>query len=200
MLLPSRADHVGSLLRPPELKAARQRNAAGTLSNAGLAEIEDRAIRDVIAMQQAAGLQAVTDGEYRRAFWHYDFLAGLDGVEMVGIDAGVAFQGDVKLKPVAPAVTGRLDYTTDHMVDHFAFLKRHATVTAKQSIPSPTALHYRGGRQAISAEIYPEIDGFFEDLGAAYQKAIAAFAAAATARRRPGPMCPDRLSVPDEPF
>ena len=178
MLLPSRADHVGSLLRPPELKAAREQNAAGTLSAPALREVEDRAIRDAIAMQQAAGLKTVTDGEYRRAFWHYDFLAGLDGVEMVEIDAAVTFQGNVRLKPVAPAVTGRLDYGSDHMVDHFAFLQRHAAVTPKQSIPSPTALHYRGGRRAISTEVYPDTDAFFEDLGAAYQKAIAAFAAA----------------------
>jgi 5-methyltetrahydropteroyltriglutamate--homocysteine methyltransferase len=176
--LPSRADHVGSLLRPPELAAARAQHAAGSLSEADLRQIEDRCIRDVIRMQEDIGLKAVTDGEYRRAFWHYDFLAGLNGVEMVEIDTRVQFSGDRQLRPVGLAVTGRIDYHSDHMVDHFVFLKQHTHMTPKQSIPSPTALHYRGGRKAISADVYPDLEAFFHDLGLAYQKAIAAFARA----------------------
>lgn len=176
--LPSRADQVGSLLRPPVLQEARAQHAAGTLSAEALRDIEDRCIQDVIRVQEDIGLKAVTDGEYRRAFWHYDFLAGLDGVEMVEIASGVQFSADTQLKPVAPAVTSQLDYTTDHMVDHFAFLKQHTRVTPKQSIPSPTALHYRGGRKAISTGVYPDIEAFFHDLGLAYQKALAAFARA----------------------
>lgn len=163
------------------LVAARAQHAAGSLSGDGLRQIEDRSIRDVIQMQEDLGLKAVTDGEYRRAFWHYDFLAGLDGVEMVEIDTGVQFSGDRQLRPIGPAVTGQLDYRNDHMVDHFTFLKQHTRVTPKQSIPSPTALHYRGGRKAIATDVYPDIDAFFHDLGLAYQKAIAAFARAGCA-------------------
>jgi 5-methyltetrahydropteroyltriglutamate--homocysteine methyltransferase len=176
--LPSRADHVGSLLRPAALKEARAQHAAGTLSAEVLRHIEDGCIREAIRMQEDLGLQAVTDGEYRRAFWHYDFLAGLDGVELVEVSSGIQFSGGLQVRPVAPAVTSKLDYTTDHMVDHFRFVQANTRVTPKQSIPSPTALHYRGGRQAISAAVYPELDSFFHDLGLAYQKAIAAFARA----------------------
>jgi 5-methyltetrahydropteroyltriglutamate--homocysteine methyltransferase len=176
--LPSRADQVGSLLRPMVLREARQQHAAGALSREALQIIEDRCIREVIQMQEGIGLQAVTDGEYRRAFWHYDFLAGLDGVEMVETAAAVQFSGAHQLRPIGPAVTSKLDYTTDHMVDHFVFVKNHTRVTPKISIPSPTALHYRGGRKAIAATVYPHIETFFHDLGLAYQKAIAAFARA----------------------
>jgi 5-methyltetrahydropteroyltriglutamate--homocysteine methyltransferase len=178
MRLPSRADHVGSLLRPAALREARRQHAAGTLSAEALQQIEDRCIQEAIRMQEEIGLRAVTDGEYRRAFWHYDFLAGLDGVDMVEIDSAVQFSGARQLRPIGPAVTGKLDYTTDHMVDHFVFLQRHTQEMPKQSLPSPTALHYRGGRKAISATVYPDIEDFFHDLGLAYQKAIAAFAAA----------------------
>jgi 5-methyltetrahydropteroyltriglutamate--homocysteine methyltransferase len=178
MQLPSRADHVGSLLRPVALREARAQHATGSLSAEALRQVEDRYIREAIRMQEEIGLQAVTDGEYRRAFWHYDFLAGLDGVEMVEVATGIQFSGGAQVRPVAPAVTGQLGYTTDHMVDHFTFLKANTRVTPKQSIPSPTALHYRGGRKGISAIVYPEIEGFFHDLGLAYRKAIAAFARA----------------------
>jgi len=176
--LPSRADHVGSLLRPSALKEARARHTTGDLSAEALRSIEDRCIQDVIRLQEEIGFKVVTDGEFRRAFWHYDFLAGLDGVEMVEINAPVQFSGAVRLRPIAPAVTGKLDYTTDHLVDHFRFVQQHTRVTPKQSIPSPTALHYRGGRKAISCEVYPNIEDFFHDLGLAYQKAIATFATA----------------------
>ncbi|HEY5864281.1 MAG TPA: hypothetical protein VI542_01820 [Candidatus Tectomicrobia bacterium] len=178
MLLPSRADHVGSLLRPVALQEARAQHAAGALSAEALRQSEDHHIREVVHMQEEIGLQAVTDGEYRRAFWHFDFLAGLDGVEMVEVATGIQFSGGAQVRPVAPAVTGRLDYTTDHMVDHFTFVQANTRVTPKQSIPSPTALHYRGGRQGISTTVYPEIEMFFYDLGLAYQKVLAAFARA----------------------
>ncbi len=176
--LPSRADHVGSLLRPAGLHTSRGRHADGVLSAESLRKIEDDYIREIVRMQEAVGLKAATDGELRRAFWHYDFLAGLDGVEMVEVDAPVQFSGAAQLKPVAPTVTGKLDYTNRHMVDHFEFLKQTAHVTPKQSIPSPTALHYRGGRKSISTAVYPDINHFFHDLGLAYQKALAAFAQA----------------------
>jgi 5-methyltetrahydropteroyltriglutamate--homocysteine methyltransferase len=160
------------------LREARQQHAAGTLSREALRTMEDRCIREVIQMQEDLGFKAVTDGEYRRAFWHYDFLAGLDGVEMVETAAAVQFSGAQQLRPIAPAVTSTLDYTTDHMVDHFVFVKNHTRVTPKISLPSPTALHYRGGRKAIAAAVYPQMETFFHDLGLAYQKAIAAFARA----------------------
>jgi 5-methyltetrahydropteroyltriglutamate--homocysteine methyltransferase len=176
--LPSRADHVGSLLRPVALREARQQHAAGTMSAEALRAVEDRCIQEAIRMQEEIGLQAVTDGEYRRAFWHYDFLAGLDGVKMVETAAPVQFSGTQQLLSIGPAVTGKLDYTTDHMVEHFIFLKNNTRVTPKQAIPSPTALHYRSGRKAISAAVYPRLEDFFDDLGLAYQKAMAAFASA----------------------
>jgi 5-methyltetrahydropteroyltriglutamate--homocysteine methyltransferase len=178
MHLPSRADHVGSLLRPVALKEARQQHASGALSSEALRSVEDRCIREAIQLQEDVGLKAVTDGEYRRAFWHYDFLAGLDGVEMVEVESAVRFSGAQQLRPIAPAVTSKLDYTTDHMVDHFRFLKDNTRVTPKQSLPSPTALHYRSGRKGIAATVYPDLDEFFHDLGLVYQKAIAAFARA----------------------
>jgi 5-methyltetrahydropteroyltriglutamate--homocysteine methyltransferase len=165
MRLPSRADHVGSLLRPAALREARRQHAAGTLSAEALQQIEDCCIQEAIRMQEEIGLKAVTDGEYRRAFWHYDFLAGLDGVDMVEIDSAVQFSGARQLRPIGPAVTGKLDYTTDHMVDHFVFLQRHTQEMPKQSLPSPTALHYRGGRKAISATVYPDIEDFFSRFG-----------------------------------
>lgn len=176
--LPSRAHHVGSLLRPEALKAARAQHAAGTLSAEQLREVEDRCIEEAIRRQEAIGLRVVTDGEYRRAFWHYDFLAGLDGVEMVPVETPVQFRGGQQLRPVAPAVTGKLDYTRPHMVDHFTFLRDHTRQTPKQTLPSPTALHYRGGRKAISTAVYPDLEAFFDDLGRAYQKVLAAFAQA----------------------
>src|SRR6266478_1250646 len=103
--LPSRADHVGSLLRPLALKEVRAQHAAGTLSAEALRQVEDRSIREVIRMQEEVGLQAVTDGEYRRAFWHFDFLAGLDGVDLVEVDAGIQFSGGLQVRPVAPGGT-----------------------------------------------------------------------------------------------
>jgi 5-methyltetrahydropteroyltriglutamate--homocysteine methyltransferase len=160
------------------LREARQQHAAGAISAEALRTVEDRCIREAIRMQEEIGLQAVTDGEYRRAFWHYDFLAGLDGVEMAEVASGIQFSGGQQVRPVAPVVTGKLDYTIDHMVDHFRFLQANTQVTPKQAIPSPTALHYRSGRRGVSAAVYPNIEDFFHDLGLAYQKAIAAFARA----------------------
>ena len=143
MQLPSRADHVGSLLRPVALREARAQHAAGTLSAEALRQIEDRYICEAIRMQEGIGLQAVTDGEYRRAFWHYDFLAGLDGVEMVEVATGIQFSGGAQVRPVAPAVTSRLDYTTDHMVDHFTFLKANTRQWSRQK---------SGGDSAVRSE------------------------------------------------
>ncbi|MFT8245380.1 5-methyltetrahydropteroyltriglutamate--homocysteine S-methyltransferase [Roseomonas sp. BN140053] len=175
---PFRADHVGSLLRPPELRDARVARAENRLDAAALREVEDRCIRDAIAKQQEIGLRAVTDGEYRRAFWHFDFLAGLGGVEMYESDQGIQFQGG-QTKAYGLKVTGPLRYDAPVMVDDFRFVAENAGGSvAKMTIPSPSVLHFRGGRRAVDTHTYPDMDGFFADLGNAYSGAVEAFAAA----------------------
>ena len=173
---PFRADHVGSLLRPPELREARAQVQAGTLARERLREIEDRAIRDAVRKQEAIGLDAISDGEYRRDYWHLDFMAELDGVELQG-NAGVKFTG-VDEQPRIASVTGRVGCSRPIMADHFAFLRSVATKTPKFTIPSPAMLHLRGGRAAISKEIYPELAAFWADAARAYQTAIGHLAAA----------------------
>jgi 5-methyltetrahydropteroyltriglutamate--homocysteine methyltransferase len=174
---PFRADQVGSLLRSAELKDARGKRERGELDAHELASIEDDEIRRLIAKEEAVGLQSITDGEYRRAWWHYDFLAGLDGVELVTVEHGLQFAG-VQTKSQGPRVTGKIDSRAHPMVEHFRFLAQNTKRTAKMTIPSPTALHYRGGRKAVRMTAYRDMDGFFHDLGEAYRKVIAQFAAA----------------------
>ena len=164
---PFRADQVGSLLRPPQLSAIRKRN--------DLAAQRD-AIREVVAKQEAIGLQSITDGEFSRDWWHLDFLAGLEGVT-VRENPGPKFGGTDEQPPI-PAVTGKLRYAKPVMVDDFAFLKSVTRRTAKFTIPSPSMLHLRAGRAGISRDIYPELAEFWADAAAAYRAAIAAFAAA----------------------
>jgi 5-methyltetrahydropteroyltriglutamate--homocysteine methyltransferase len=172
---PFRADQVGSLLRSAPVKAARMRKLAGEITAAELRAVEDVEIRKLVAKQEAIGLQGVTDGEFRRSWWHYDFLAGLRGVELVSVAQGLQFKG-TRTKAEGLHVHGRIDFPADHpMLDHFRFLKSTVTQTPKMTIPSPTALHYRGGRQAIEKAVYPEMEPFFEDLGKAYAKAVRAF-------------------------
>ena len=171
---PFRADHVGSLLRPQHLKAARERHAED------LKEIEDNAIRTVIAKQAEIGLSDATDGEFRREFWHIDFLAGLDGIEKFTTDHGIAFKGG-ETKPVGLRVTGKIGYSDHPMIGHFRFLKDHTRAVAgslqpKLTIPSPSVLHFRGGRAAVPDAIYPDMEDFYRDLGNAYAKAVRAFA------------------------
>lgn len=174
---PFRADHVGSLLRPPRLRAARAAHAAGRLGAGALRAIEDEEIIAAIAKQEAIGLRAATDGEFRRAYWHFDFLAGLDGVEMYEPEQKVAFKGATL--PHALRVTDRITWRRPVMIEDFRFTAEHVgRAVAKQTIPSPSVLHFRGGRQAIDRAVYPELDGFFADLGTAYQDAVTAFAAA----------------------
>jgi 5-methyltetrahydropteroyltriglutamate--homocysteine methyltransferase len=176
---PFRADQVGSLLRPAPLRQARARLAAGEISQAALARVEDEAIIAAVAKQRDLGLTAVTDGEFRRAMWHFDFLEGLDGVEAFTTDHGIAFQSGIETKPKGLRVTGKIGFSGHPMVDHFTFVRDHAGGgVAKMTIPSPSVLHYRGGRPAVSAEAYPDMSGFFEDLGRAYHGAVEAFAAA----------------------
>ena len=172
---PFRADQVGSLLRTAPVKAARTKRATGEFTAAELKSVEDREIARLVAKQEAVGLQGVTDGEFRRSWWHYDFLAALDGVELVSVAQGLQFKGTTT-KAEGLHVHGRIDFPATHpMLDHFRFLKSVATATPKMTIPSPTALHYRGGRQAIDTAAYAEMEPFFEDLGRAYAKAVRAF-------------------------
>jgi 5-methyltetrahydropteroyltriglutamate--homocysteine methyltransferase len=175
---PFRADHVGSLLRPPELRDARTARAAGRIDAAALRAIEDRCIRDAIAEQREIGLKAVTDGEYRRAFWHFDFLAKLGGVELYESDQGIQFKGG-QTKAFGLKVTGRIRYARHPFVEDFRFVATNAGgAVPKQTIPSPSVLHFRGGRRAVDTHTYPDMDGFFADLGTAYAEAVAAFTSA----------------------
>ncbi len=171
---PFRADEVGSLLRPQALKKARAAHEAGEIDAAELRAVEDELVRAVVARQEAAGLKAVTDGEFRRGWWHFDFFAGLDGVEWVRGGTSIQFHG-VQTKSESVAVTGRVGFGDHPMLDHFRFLKETATVTPKMTIPAPSVLHFRGGRNAISREVYPDLDTFFADTAEAYRKAVLAF-------------------------
>jgi 5-methyltetrahydropteroyltriglutamate--homocysteine methyltransferase len=173
---PFRADHVGSLLRPPALKQARAKHERGEISDADLKAIEDREIEAVIRKQEAVGLKSITDGEYRRAFWNYDFLGRLPGVEAYLGERKIAFQGP-QPKPMMLRVIGRLGAFSSHpMLDHFRFVASHTSQTPKMTIPSPSSLHFRYGRAAVPETVYPSMDDFYRDLGATYRQAVRAFA------------------------
>jgi len=176
MTAPFRADQVGSLLRPPELIAARQRWRRGELSDADLAQREDAAILAAIGKQESIGLRAITDGEFRREWWHLDFLRQLEGVTLRE-NPGPKFGGTEQQPPIA-TVTAPVRYGAPIMIEQFRFLKASTRGTAKWTIPSPSMLHLRGGRAAISRQAYPDLQPFWDDVAAAYQQAIAAFAAA----------------------
>jgi len=173
---PFRADQVGSLLRPVVLAGARQRWKAGTLPAAELKAAEDRAVREAVARQEAIGLESITDGEFRRDWWHLDFMGKLDGVTMTA-NPGPKFGGTEEQPPI-PTVTGRVACSKPIMADHFAFLKSATSRTAKMTIPSPSMLHLRGGRKSISTDVYPDIARFWADVADAYRQAIAHLAAA----------------------
>jgi 5-methyltetrahydropteroyltriglutamate--homocysteine methyltransferase len=169
---PFRADHVGSLLRPPALTQARAEHAAGTLSDARLLAAEDLAIRDVVRLQEDLGLQGITDGELRRSSWHMDFLYQIGGVRKVQQNITVHFhsdQGDVDFKPSGLRVEGKLSLDGCIFGDHFEYLKSVITRgTPKLTIPSPSMMHYRGGRAAIDESVYPDMHDFWRDLSAVY--------------------------------
>ena len=177
LTLPCRYDHVGSLLRPSRLKAARADFEHGRIDAETLTQIEDECIREVVARQEATGLRAVTDGEFRRSWWHFDYLAGLAGVEVAESDQGIQFHG-VQTKSQKIVVSGRVDFDRHYMLEHFRFLHATAGVTAKMTVPSPSVLHFRGGRASISCQVYPDLDRFFADTAEAYRKAVQAFYAA----------------------
>jgi 5-methyltetrahydropteroyltriglutamate--homocysteine methyltransferase len=177
---PFRADMVGSLLRTAPVKAARESHAAGTLDDAGLKAIEDAEIVKLIARQEAVGLRGVTDGEFRRAFWHFDFLERLDGVTSVTADSGMNFKGGVGIAK-ALRITGKVGWPGTHpMLEHFTFLRDHVGPgsTPKMTIPGPSMLHYRGGRKMMNPGIYDDMDGFYHDVGTAYRGAVDSFYAA----------------------
>jgi 5-methyltetrahydropteroyltriglutamate--homocysteine methyltransferase len=171
---PFRADMVGSLLRTQPLREARERHRRGEMSDAALKAVEDEEIRALIRRQEEIGLKAVTDGEFRRAYWHFDFLEHLDGVTAIEADAGMHFQGGITITK-AMRVTGKIGFSDHPMIEHFRFVKDNTSRVAKMTIPGPSMLHYRGGRKMMNAGLYSDMDAFYADLGAAYAKAVRAF-------------------------
>src|SRR5215203_4652003 len=175
---PFRADHVGSLLRPPELLQAREDHAAGRVDDDELRAVEDAAIRDVVKLQRDVGLRTVTDGEFRRASWHMDFIYSLDGVSKV-IDETLHVQfrneqGTIEFAPPSLHVDGRIGLSQTIFGDAFEFLRSCASdgQLPKLTIPSPSMVHYRGGRAAIDESLYQELDGFWADLVATYREEV----------------------------
>ena len=177
MTPPFRADHVGSILRTTPLKEARDKKASGAISAGELKAVEDAEILKIIAKQEEVGLKGITDGEFRRSWWHYDFLGGLEGVDLIEVESGIKFAG-VQTKAEAPYVSGKLGGKNHYHVDHFKFVAANTKQTAKMSIPSPSMLHYRGGTKMINKDVYPKMDDFWTDLGNAYGEAITEFYAA----------------------
>ena len=175
---PFRADEVGSLLRSATIKEARAKREQGAITAQELRAIEDREIEKIVKKQEEVGLRLATDGEYRRSWWHLDFFWGLEGCEKLRLEHGIKFHG-VETRPEGMRITGKLDFPADHpMLDHFRFLEAHAKVTAKMCIPAPPVLHFRLPKDGIPKSVYPEMDGFFDDLGRTYNKAMKAFYAA----------------------
>jgi 5-methyltetrahydropteroyltriglutamate--homocysteine methyltransferase len=177
---PFRADHVGSFLRPKYLIEAREAAQRGELSAAHLRTVEDRAIREVVKLQQDIGLRGITDGEFRRTFFHVDFLTQLDGVVEKG-GMPVKFHkagGDIDYAPPVMQVTGKVRHSRPIQRRDFEFLQSVTDRMPKVTIPSPTMLHFRGGRGAISREAYPQLESFYDDVAAAYAEEIRDLAAA----------------------
>jgi 5-methyltetrahydropteroyltriglutamate--homocysteine methyltransferase len=173
---PFRADHVGSLLRPPELLRARDEFAQGRIDAEALREIEDDAIRAIVRKQEEIGLQSATDGEFRRASWHMDFIYELDGITKEAGHIAVKFfkeGGEIEFTPAALHVDGKLGVSRTIFGEHFEFLQQTVTRNvAKLTIPSPSMVHYRGGKAAIDPRVYPDLDGFWADLTAAYREQV----------------------------
>ena len=172
---PFRADVVGSFLRPDAIKQARQQFAQGEISADQLRHIENEEIRHVVEQQCACGLHVVTDGEFRRAWWHFDFFAGLEGVELFEAEQGIQFNG-VQTKAHGVRVTGKVSFKDHPMLEDFRYLKSiSGDAQPKMTIPSPSVLHFRGGRKVIDATVYPELDAYFDDLATTWRDAIRAF-------------------------
>ena len=173
---PIRADHVGSLLRPARLLNARQQHAAGSIDDAELRAVEDDAIREAIEMQEDVGLQSATDGEFRRASWHMDFIYALDGISKAEDDMHVEFrneEGTIDFHPAALRVDGKLGVSETIFGEDFEFVKQSANgATPKQTIPSPSMVHYRGGAAMVDKDVYPDMDQFWSDLTDAYAEEV----------------------------
>src|ERR671935_432805 len=173
---PFRADHVGSLLRPTQLLRARDDFAAGRIDAVALRAVEDDAIREIVRKQEEIGLQSATDGEFRRASWHMDFIYELDGITKEAGHIAVRFfneQGEIEFTPAALHVDGKLGVSKTIFGDDFRFLQQTVTRNVpKLTIPSPSMVHYRGGKAAIDPRIYPDLDSFWTDLVAAYREQV----------------------------
>jgi 5-methyltetrahydropteroyltriglutamate--homocysteine methyltransferase len=170
---PFRADHVGSLLRTPALKEARVKREKGEIDAAGLKVVEDREIEKIVRKQEETGLKLATDGEFRRAWWHFDFYGQLEGIELREVSSGIQFQG-VQTKAQAPHITGRLGFPSDHpMLEHFRFLKAQARSVPKMTIPSPSVLHFRAA--SVNRQLYPDREALFDALAETYRQAVKAF-------------------------
>ncbi len=172
---PFRADHVGSLLRPKKLLHAREEHRAGRMTAAELRRVEDESIREIVKMQEDLGLQAITDGEHRRASWHMDFLYQIGGTTKAQDNMKVKFQnenGEIVFAPAALRVNGKLTLGKTIFGEDFAFLKSVTKRTAKLTIPSPNMAHYRSGRAAIDENVYPDMEQFWLDLQSVYAEQI----------------------------
>ena len=172
---PFRADHVGSLIRPRRLIDAREQQAQGRLDGEGLRRIQEEAVREVVRMQEDLGLNSVTDGEYNRDGWHIDFILRFANVEQAQSRYSVSFHnagGETQRKPHTVTVTGKLSRPAPIFVEDFRFLRSVTRQTPKITIPSPSVMHFRGGREAISQAAYPDIAGFYEDLARVYREEV----------------------------
>ena len=167
---PFRADHVGSLLRPPRLHRAREDFAVGRIEAAGLRTVEDEEITRAVRMQEEVGLQSATDGEFRRASWHMDFIYALGGVSKTPGNLSVKFHnaaGDIEYTPASIRVDSKLKINDTIFADAFTFLKSHVTTAVpKLTIPSPNMVHYRGGPASVDQSVYPDMEEFWADLAA----------------------------------
>ena len=173
---PFRAHHVGSLLRPASLIAARDAYRDGRLGDDALRGAEDAAIREAVALQESLGLPVVTDGEFRRTWWHLDFLTAFDNVRRVPPKVKARFHthaGPLELEAPGLEVTGKLSRSRPILVDHFRFLSSITCAVAKMTLPSPSIMHFRGGRAAIDAAAYPDLEEFFGDLARLYREEVA---------------------------
>ena len=171
---PFRADQVGSLLRTAPVKEARAKREKGQITAADLKAVEDAEIIKMIAKQEEVGLKLATDGEFRRSFWHFDFFSMLDGAELYELDHGIQFAG-VQTKAQSIRINGKIGFSNHPMLEHFKFLKAHTRVLPKMTIPAPPVLHFRLAKDGIKKGVYPDLDGFFHDLGNAYKQAVKAF-------------------------
>ena len=171
-----RADHVGSLLRPEIIKENRKKYFEDKIiSSEELKLIEDTEIKKIVKLQEELGFKVVTDGEFRRSFWHYDFLEGLDGFELEERESGVQFSG-AKLRPFFPVIKNKIDFPTDHpMLEHFKFVAKNSSVLPKIAIPGPSCCHFRTTPNDIYPKEYVDNEKLFFDIAQTYKKAVQEF-------------------------